>query len=190
MKRSLLLCLLFLIPVASYSGPFGLEMGMPLAELSKVTTLKLEAPFIYSTPRVPKLHPDFDNYLLKVTPDHGLCKIVTSTMVKTSAYGTEIIEKFNSLDGALTTKYGTPERLDFLKVGSIWGEPRFWMMGLYKNERILMSSWEKDLPDNLASIDLSANSLGLDMALVRISYNFKNVGPCTKWIKSQQNSAL
>ncbi|MDO8369135.1 MAG: hypothetical protein Q7S71_00170 [Candidatus Nitrotoga sp.] len=166
MKRSLLLCLLFLIPAACYAGPFGLEMGTPLSELSKIMTLKPDVPYIYSTPLVPKLHPDFDTYQLVVTPNQGLCKVLAySRLIKTSAYGSELVSKFNTLNENLTLKYGSPKRYDFVKQGSIWQEPRDWLMGLRKNERTIASIWsneKRELPDNINLIQIKAKALGLD----------------------------
>ncbi len=194
MKNSMIAAVLLIATIEAKAGPFGLDMGTPLAELNKQMTLKLEKSGFYSTPSVPKAHPDFDDYRLIVTPVHGLCKIVAfSKSISTSIYGTELVSKFSELESALTTKYGNSKRYDFLRQGSIWNEPRDWMMGLRKKERTLASFWtseNRELPDNVHTIKLEAFAIGTDKAMLNLGYEFKNSNSCIDWIKSQKDSAL
>ncbi|MHB9100883.1 MAG: hypothetical protein ACYC2E_05160 [Sulfuricella sp.] len=177
------------------SGPLGLEMGTSLAELEKQMKLTPVSPGLYSTPTVPKTHSDFEDYMLVITPAHGLCKIhAWSAPINTSVYGSELISKFQSLEEALTSKYGTSKRFDYLRSGSIWHEPRYWMMALKKKERTLKTFWTEETgsrnSDNLSEIMLEAQAISTENALVLISYQFKNMSQCSSWIKSQKNSAL
>lgn len=194
MKRSMLLFFLFPISIAAYAGPFGLTMGASLAELNKQIKLKPESLAVYSAPSLPNPHPDFDDYRLVITPDHGLCKVIAwSRLIETSVYGTQAASKFTSIEEALTTKYGNPKRLDFLMSGSIWNEQRDWMMGLLKKERTLMSYWtnkEHELPDKVSTVMLETIALDKERALVHLIYEFKNSSQCTNWIKSQKGLAL
>lgn len=194
MRKFMVLFVSFSVSMSAHSGPLGLEMGTPLAELKKAMKLNLEKPYLYSTPTVPKSHPDFNDYRLLVTPTHGLCKITAwSKDISTSVYGTELTSKYSSLEEALTTKYGIPKRYDYLRSGSIWNEPRDWMMALLKKERILGAFWDgkgRDWPDNLHSVDLQAVALGTEHATIRLSYEFKNSVQCIDWVKSQKDSTL
>jgi len=109
---------------------------MSLSELSKVITLKDDGNYSYSTSSLPRSHPDFNLYTLRITPTHGLCSIVAmGRVINTSVYGTELINAFNNIESSLTSKYGTPKHLDYLLPGSIWHEPNDWMMSLLKKER-------------------------------------------------------
>lgn len=194
MKHSTFAAVLLTVSVAATAGPFGLGMGTPLAELNKQIKLKPEKPALYSTPSVPKEHPDFDDYRLVVTPVHGLCKIIAwSKVISTSVYGTELVSKFSDLENALTTKYGNPKRYDFLREGSIWNERRDWMMGLRKKERTLTSYWtneDRELPDNVQAIELEAMAISTEQAMIKLGYEFKNSDQCVDWIRSQKDSAL
>jgi hypothetical protein len=194
MKNSMLVTVLLIFSTAVQAGPFGLDMGTPLADLKRQMKLKLVKPAYYSTHSVPKSHPDFNEYRLLVTPAHGLCKIVAwSKVVSTSVYGTELVSKFSALESALTTKYGNPTQYDFLREGSIWSERRDWMMGLHKSERTLKSYWtneDRELPENVQAIELEAMAISIEQATVKLAYEFKNADDCVDWIKSQKNSAL
>lgn len=194
MKNLTLAAVLLSVSVAATAGPFGLDMGTPLAELNKQMKLKPETPAVYSTPSVPKAHPEFDSYALVVTPTHGLCKIVAgSKAISTSVYGAELVRTFSDFESALATKYGNPKRYDFLRNGSIWKEPREWMMGLLKKERTLESYWtneDRELPDSVKAIQLQAHALSKEQAYVTLVYEFKNLVQCDGWIKSQKDSAL
>lgn len=175
-------------------GPFGLEMGISLAELSKQMKLNLKESNVYTTMSVPKSHKDFDNYQLIITPAHGLCKVIAFSLpIRTSVYGTELVSKFTSIEEVLSAKYGTPERFDFSNSGSIWNESRDWMMGLVKKERSLMTFWlntKLELPNNISTIKLDAVAANTELAMVILTYEFINVNQCINWIKSQDNSAL
>jgi hypothetical protein len=194
MRKSIVLAALLSFAMSAHSAPLGLEMGTPLAQLNKVMKLKLERPNLYSTPTVPNSHPDFDDYRLLVTPAHGLCKITAwSKTITTSIYGSELVSRFSSLEDALTTKYGSPKRYDFLRNGSIWNEPRDWMMGLNKKERVLAAFWDgegREWPDKIQAIELEAVAVGTERAMIRLGYEFKNSSQCIDWIKSQKDSAL
>lgn len=194
MKRLLLSCLLFLIPAASYAGPFGLEMGMSHADISKIVNLEVKASALYTASELPKKHPDFNRYILVITPPHGLCKIVAmGNTITTSVYGTELLSKFDTLEQSLSAKYGTSTRYDYLKSGSIWSEPRDWLMSLRKNERMLASSWDnktKELPDNLSYIEIGASVLGVQTGVIHLIYQFKNVDKCMEWMSNKENAAL
>lgn len=194
MKNLTLAVFLISISAAATAGPFGLNMGTSLTELSKQMKLKPEKLALYSTSSVPKAHSDFNDYRLVITPAHGLCKIIAwSKVISTSVYGTELVNKFSSLESALTTKYGNPKQYDILRNGSIWNEQRDWMMGLRKKERILKSYWTnegRELPDSVQAIELEAMAINTERAVVSLVYEFKNSDQCVDWIKSQKDSAL
>lgn len=178
----------------SIAGPFGLEMGSSLTDLKKQIPLKPENTGLYTTQSVPTPHPDFQSYNLIISPNHGLCKIIAlSKNISTSIYGSELINKFSNIESALTNKYGTPQKFDHLRHGSLWKEPRDWMMGLLKRERTLSSFWSNDkqtLPDHLQAISIEARAASTELAGLILTYEFTNTDQCLDWIKSQKNSGL
>ncbi len=193
MKRWIAL-LVSISATSSIAGPLGLDMGMPYDTLVKSMKLKQIKPFLYGTPSLPKGHSDFDDYRLLITPQHGLCKVVAlSKAIPTSVFGEELKDKFEKIESAISQKYGQGKRYDFLRSGSIWSEPRDWMMGLRKNERTLAEFWTGDtsqLPDNIHVIALKTHATSTEDGLIELGYEFKNSNDCIEWIKSQENSSL
>jgi hypothetical protein len=176
------------------AGPLGLEMGTRLRELQSKIKLKAESPHRFSTVTLPDGHPDFNDYHLVVTPQHGLCKLTAYTpLFRTSVYGEELTSKFDRHFNALTAKYGSTQRFDFLKSGSIWNDSKDWMMSLVKRERSLVAYWtdqELTLPDNLSVIKVEALGFSQESGMIVISYEFKNANDCINWIQSKRDSKL
>lgn len=176
------------------AGPLGMEMGTPLTEIQSKVKLKTESPYQFSTPSLPDSHPDFNDYRMVVTPQHGLCKLTAwASAIRTSVYGSELLSSFDRYFNVMTTKYGTGKRFDYLNSGSIWNDGKDWMMALRKKERTLAVIWtakELALPDNLAAIKIEAYVGGAETGLISISYEFKNASDCIDWIQSRKDSKL
>lgn len=186
--------LLIVISTIVCAGPFGFDKGTSSAELGKKIKLKQEGAFSYSSPLAPKPHSDFDDYRLLITPIHGLCKVTAWTpQINVSVYGTELLGKFDSIDQAISAKYGNGKRYDFLKAGSIWREDNEWMTSLEKKERVLMKHWndkQSPMPDNIIGITLEAVASSRTSSMIRLTYAFSNEGECIDWVQSQKNSSL
>lgn len=185
-------CLVYFTSVAQ-AGPLGLDMGMSFKALNMQLKLKKEGKYTYSAKSLPKGHSEFDEYRLLISPKHGLCKLSAFKDVSTSVYGTELHSEFEHLERTLTSKYGQGKKFDFLRNGSIWKEPRDWMMGLLKDERFLMTVWElgeRELPDNITSIKLKVFALSTDTAMIELGYEFKNSNDCHDWLSAQEDSVL
>ena len=186
---------LFLVSSLANAGQFGLEKGESIAAIRAKTKLTQVKPYVYSAAKLPNGHPAFDDYRLLITPVHGLCKIQAWTpAIETNAYGEAVETKFSNLYSALESKYGSNKKFDFLQAGSIWNEPRDWMMGLAKEERTLAAFWDReeksDLPEDLYSIKLEANGISSSAALIQLTYEFTNSSDCIAWLKNQENSSL
>lgn len=182
------------IPLSVAAGPLGLDMGTPLDTLQAKVKLKTEGPNYYSTPSLPDGHPDFNDYRLVITPKHGLCKFSAWTPgISTSVYGNELLSSFDRLYSALTAKYGSAKRFDFLRSGSIWKDDRDWMMALLKKERSLVAYWtekELQLPDNISAIKLEAYANNTSTGMIALGYEFKNASDCIDWIRAAKDSKL
>lgn len=196
MKKILIVPILFCsLIITAYAGPFGMEMGMPITQIQKKLNLTpTEVPGVYKTNRLIKSHPRFDDYRLSFSPDTGLCKIVAwSKSIKTSVYGEGATGFFTNLVGTLEVKYGQPTIFDSLNPGSIWNEPKDWMMGLNKKERRLVAFWvpdDRQLPENLAGISVDTFALDLETAIYSLTYEFKNIDKCNEWKKANLDDAL
>jgi len=179
------------------AGPMGLNKGMTLEELKKLGSFSSgDTPFVHSSKTLTNGHPDFEVYSVIVTPAHGLCKLVASSKdIESSAYGSELEGRFKELISAMTEKYKAPgKKFDFLRSGSIWKEPRDWMMGLLKRDRTITAYWSSpenlDLPDSISSISIEAIALSPNKGYIRIGYEFDNFDACIATVKSKINSNL
>lgn len=161
----------------SFPAPFGLFMGMQLTDFSQ--PLREVAPFKFSLDVAPKPHPAFSLYLLQITPKHGLSWIkAIGHDVKTSSYGLELKGAFDAMEVKLKNTYGLNTRNDFLMPGSIWDEPKDWMMGLLKNERVLSCVWNAKsgakLTEALESIYLGVSGADSDTGYIALEYTLKS----------------
>ena len=130
-----------------------------------------------------------------ITPQHGLCKIsALSKNIRSNSAGTAVTSKFDSLESALSEKYGKADRNDFLRSGSIWREDSEWMMALYKEERVLTSYWTEtdsgELQDSIAAIELETSALNTSTAFIALRYEFKNAADCLALLRKKKNDAL
>src|SRR5262245_25659388 len=124
----------------SQPAPFGIRMG---AKKSELVHIKQELPnFKVVLDAVPKPHPDLESYVALVTPQTGVCYVKgIGKTVRTSVYGSELRSTFDDLRHQLEGVYGPGKVVDSLKPGSIWNEPKDFMMGLVKSERFLIARW-------------------------------------------------
>lgn len=188
----MLLISLSLTSLTAHSGPFGLDMGMSLDELSKKMELKPHGNekqnYVFNATTVPNPHPDFNRYVLVISPEHGLCSIAAvSNPVKTDG-GMEVRNRFSDIEEELSAKYGPPKRRESLVstsrnyVAQDWFlGMQDWLYGMQSNERVYRSRWfDKNLDSfNLKSIQLNAEpSSGNRAASMELIYHFKNLDQC------------
>ena len=190
-----------LISVYASAGPFGLSKGMSLDEVKKKGPFVItEVQYIYKSKTTAEGHPDIESYILTITPDHGLCKIIAiSKTINTSQYGEELRSKYDDIIFSLLKKYGEPnDKFDLLKDGSIWNESRDWMMSLIKEERVLFTYWSKtsgklrstNLSDSIKSIAVEAGAYSNTKGYYKLIYDFDNIGNCVATIKSKRDANL
>ena len=175
------------------AGPFGLAMGMKLSEFKGLEARKERGTYV--TKEVPKPHSAFVSYVLMFGPKTGLCKIIAfGEVVETSVYGMELRMAFDRLEERLKAQYGKHEKFDHLRAGSIWNEPKDFMMSLLKQERFLASYWSAKsgsmLKDSLPGIMLKTDVLTTEKALLSVSYDFQNFQECVKELEAAEDDAL
>lgn len=171
-------------------------MGATLAQLASLQPVEsAKSKGVYKLKRVPKPHEDFEFYMVVVSPKQGLCKVVGfGNNVSTSVYGTELRSAFNTLEAALISKYGNRKQFDQLRAGSIWDEPKDFMMGMLEKERSLVSFWDQDegstFTDHITAITLEAKALRQNVGFIELSYEFENTTACMNELKNATNSVL
>lgn len=179
--------------IPGMSGPFGLKMGMSLKEIGGDPKEIGRGRYIITN--VPKPHSAFAEYAIIVAPKCGLGKIVArGEIMKTSVYGTDLENEFDTMEKKLEASYGKHSKHDFLKAGSIWREPNEWMMALKKKERVLLAGWTKEggssLSDDIAEIILETCALSEKEGFIMVSYYFSNSDACLDEIDAQEDGAL
>lgn len=175
------------------AGPFGLTMGMKKSDFEG--EMKEVSPFKYIVSTVPKKHSAFDLYVVKIGPESGLCYIkAVGKEISTSTYGTELESAFDNLESKFKKAYGKNTRVDTLRYESIWDEPKDWMPGLMKGERILGAVWDKDvgssLKDDIVDINMAANGLSYSKGIIVVDYSFTNNDACDAEIAATEDGAL
>lgn len=168
--------------------PFGLTPGMTWNQVLSMVgsaAVKHSQDNAYILSTAPKPHPDFDEYVLLFFPPKGLVKMMAySKTIQTNGWGQEIQRKFDEVYGAMSSKYGPGKKLDFLRSGSLWEEPKYWMMGLRKEERTLVAYWEPTPDGKVISISLAAKATSSETGQLVLTYEFDGF---SDYSKSQDN---
>ena len=169
------------------AGTFGLTRGMTkeqvIALIGKDAVLKSETMAGIGTSlrvsRVPQMPKDFEEYRLIFSDKEGLLKIIAlSNDVDTSEDGANLRERYDLIKSQMRIGYGAPtQEFDFVKAGSLWTEPRDFMMGLVKDDRTLNCYWidgkeGMKLPGGLQDIVVEANASTSSKGWVAVTYEF------------------
>jgi hypothetical protein len=196
--QKLLFFLLFIIaPSVCLAGPFGFNYGESrkhvIAEVGASNVLKNDT-YSIAVSTAPKPHPNFEEYVLFFSPTQGLLKIIAiGKDVETNSAGEQLQESFHKTELSLSEIYGTPKTLDYLAEGSIWNEPRDWMMGLVKQDRNLVSMWdtsEKVHSEHISAVILEAIALSRETGCLRLIYEFDGWGQMSDEIRRQQDKVF
>lgn len=180
-------------------GPLGFAAGLSKDEIEAMTgvTLSLidEKQSLYGIEKSPKPNSSFVQFALVVSPTAGLCQIrAISKDIHTSRFGYELKSSFDEMKGALTEVYGKPVVMDTLIAGSIWREPKEWMMSLRQKERYLSVAWTatsaSPLKYNLSEIEMDARATSSDEGYYMLQYTFNNWNVCQSEAKAKARSSL
>jgi hypothetical protein len=167
----------------STPGAFGFEAGMRkedlIAKLGQSSVKRVDGDTVIFT-SAPRPHPAFKDYLALFSPDQGLVKVMAlSGPIATNQSGDQLRERFDDIAGSLRNKYGSySSDVDFVKEGSMWTKPQYWMMSLLKKDRQVFSVWpsyeakERKISGHLVSVMLEAEALSLDSGVIQLTYEF------------------
>jgi hypothetical protein len=129
----------------------------------------------YTFSTAPTPHPEFEEYMCLISPEKGLLKVFASTRnIETNDFGEALKDKFERIQAGISKVYGRGDSFDHLQEGSIWNEPRDWMMGLLKHERTLATYWKLNTPqDHITIIVLEATALSREKGYLSLAYEFE-----------------
>ncbi len=194
MNKSKILSAIFaaVITVSAHAGPFGIEMGMKIGDIDK-NAKKLQDN-LYEV-SVPRPHKAFHKYLAATCPSGGVYMVKgIDEDISTNNFGEGVKSKFNSIEEKLKKIYGKNKKYDFLRNGSIWEERQYWMMGLLKGDRTLVSFWSKEekskLSDNIESIQLQAHAIHQNSGYLSVIYQFTNTEKCIEENNAVEDRSL
>jgi hypothetical protein len=193
--RTLAIVAITCLNFPSYAGPFGLEQGMTLEQIKKITQVNEwgnKSYFLYRAKSFPNGSNEVDIYTLLILPELGLCKVVADLKpVRTDPYGSELKAEFNLYVKLLSEKYGTStKKIDFLHANSIWKDSKYWMRSLEQNERSLGHHWiSNKLIDSLATVSVEAEATSLTSGKLSVTYDFKNMAKCQEVLEKSINKA-
>lgn len=139
------LCVVLSIQYA-LAGPFGIDMGMSINEITKVCKAApkhLQDDIYEITP--PKTNDLFAKYIVRIDSDYGVYWLkAIGKDIYTNGYGDRLISTFNLLVESIRKTYGEESyKKDDLKEGSIWSDPQYFMVALEKGDRELYAMWSK-----------------------------------------------
>lgn len=180
-------------------GPFGLIKGLTISDIEAMTGKPLsvadESQNTYRSESAPKNNPEFERYVLMISPTVGLCQVrAIGKDLTSNSFGHQIKTAFEGLQTSLKAIYGVPESIDQLLYGSIWKDSDDWMMSLYKKERYLTSEWSssqtRPLPNDIESLALEARATGSSSAFLYLQYDFNNLSTCREEIETGKRDSL
>jgi hypothetical protein len=178
--RSFVFLSLLSITIPAFAGPFGLDMGMTLEQLTAVcgsAPVSVGTNLYKVTPAKP--HQAFETYVVQISPTYGVFFIkAIGKRVNTSVYGTELKSAFTQLVTSLENTYGTAKTYDFLRPGSIWDEPNDWMMALRKQERFLAAYWEEKTDGlyqgDILNLGVMVDAISTETGVIFLEYYSKD----------------
>jgi len=190
-----LLGLLFATPtLAAENNPFGLD-------LDKRPTLygcsqQQNDKYWFHCGTVPKLHPEFEEYAVQYVESVGICFVgAIGKTIRNDSYGITTKRRADAIVKQLRPKYGIEtQKLDFLSPYSIWDEPDEWMMGVLKEERRYIYSWDADdgfkPVGEVAKIYVAALAAASDAGYVKLDFHFKREPLCDAIIEKAGRDAF
>ena len=184
MKKFLFLLLLFGLISPSLADQFGLEMGESIKSIKRkgVFLQKMELPEQYYSKTLPDGNPDFEGYILEITPKAGLCKIVgVKKPFPSNSSGVQIISMFKLFEQELSKKYGKSKIYNEIIPDSKYTSQKDFVKSLMVQDRVLSAYWVKEnnqLNNDMDNIMLRAVAPKEDLASLVFAYSFNNWNDC------------
>lgn len=165
MKKIVTVIVLVVMVTILFAAPFGLKKYTKKTDV--IITEDGEGGSIFE---VPKPHSMFETYIGNFNEAETLVRVLAVTEeFTTNNYGTTIKSKFNSIKEALDKKYGAGLHVNYLKDGSIWDEPKDFLMALSKEEYVLLSTWFPNEGD-ITGISLVVAIFSSNSAVLMLNY--------------------
>lgn len=184
----------FKYDAALSDAPFGFEISTHPSQYEFCSPSTTKDAFICVS--APKPHSSFDEYILWYVEGIGLCKTVAlGKAVENDAYGERARDQADRIVRQIEKKYGPPtNKFDFLHAGSIWDEPRDWMLALSRNERTYAYAWTEEKGyisvSNVEVIMLEVRGFDRRAGFIRLAFDFGNISRCSSARNEAESDAF
>lgn len=169
-------------------GPFGFSMG---ATPSVYGCNPLNIAGMYECATAPKPHSSFETYVVQSSAETGICFVKgVGRNVTSNSYGTSIRAETDELAKQISVRYGEPQLFDDLLPGSIWDEPRDWLVSLVKKERRYTYKWESTPEEHVNEIYLAALAIDDDTTYPVAEFYLANYQDCEASTKKGEASSF
>lgn len=179
------------------AGPFGLAKGLSAAQLTGEFRFKplgnVAGVFAGNPPRPVE---GISEYAALATKNSGLCKIMASTPAAlANDSGDQVKATVDRLADSLRIKYGDQGvKTAYISDGTFSRNPDMWMIGLKQESVSYAYTWDSKagapLPNDLSSVEVSAEAISSSKAFARIVYTFNNFPDCLKEMKAAKAENL
>lgn len=203
MLRSLIISNTVLLMLSSaFSGAaaqvMGLNMGESISSIKSkgVKLAPASRKYMYNATNLPRPAQVVPEVLLTIHPRFGLCTLSAGSVTHDdNSFGSQTRSIFEKVKTSLASKYGEPtDSFDFVRAGSMWNAEQYFMMGLEKKERSLVSYWQKSkgsaLPQNVQIIVLTAKALSSSSGYVTVKYEASFHDQCVDAISASESAGL
>lgn len=180
MRKLFLSLLAVIIASTAFAGPFGIEMGMTLAQVRavcKTVPEHLDGDLYLITPS--KAHSQFEMYAIRIDSEYGAYWLkAVSKEIHTNSHGNELLGSFNGIVESIAKTYGDYEKID-KQEGYAGSQPSLFMHALRQGARVRAAVWMREyrsnLPDDISSIAIMISPHEYrDIGTVMLEYNFSN----------------
>ena len=139
--------LLFICSLSVFAGPFGLDIGMTIEDVTKACGGN--KPEYISDDRYyiqpVKSHPLFEGYAVWISETEGLYYIKgISREIPANSYGTEVKQEFARLLSPLERKYGKFSKTDKISNDTLFQDEKYWMTAVAEGSRTYEAHWTAD----------------------------------------------
>jgi hypothetical protein len=148
-------------------------------DIRRLDATPIEAkPTYYTIASPPRPHPDFASVIVQAVPGIGVCWIKgLGNEFETDDFGIQARNHAMAIKDQLETKYGKAELIDILVPGSLWNEPRDWLMGLRKGDRDYGFHWKQPSNPPKQWLGISQIYVGLQTTSTGVRANVEYYSP-------------
>ena len=181
MKKYLFISFFLIATSFLFAGPFGLEMGMTLEQITEVCDgiepYHLEEDIYLIEPL--KRHPLFPSYAVYVDEKLGLYSIrAISDEITSNKYGRELKNAFDDITERVAKTYGQPRIIENKDPNDYYiNRDDYWFYTIKEGSREYYALWTDDLKDNLIDIVVDIRIISgvhSGEGILRLTYWFKN----------------